>query len=91
MTKLTKTQIIDGQESIISAHVDCLIELIETVNEYAESVGVEGWRLEPCFSMTSGQCCFLEPPDGYSGTLREVEAEHAIMAFRGMIAQATTN
>ena len=91
MKKPTKEEmIIANQKSIISAQSDCLIELVQIANEYADLVGVEEFCLEPCFGQ-SGRCCWLEAPAGYTGSLADTEAERAIMAFRGMSAQATTN
>ena len=93
MTKKTKTatkpQLSTTElEKIISVQFDCGYLLISAINEHAESVGVEGFRLESSFNERTEHCCFLETPDAYHGPLYQLEGAQAVMALLGMIAQA---
>lgn len=64
---------------------DCLDLLLTAVNDYAKSVGVEGFSLGASYSRTEHAVCFLS--DDFERTL-DAENEQAVAMFLGMIAQA---
>jgi hypothetical protein len=74
-------------QAIISTHNNCNFLLVTALNDYAESVGVKGFRLESSYG-SQDYACYLETPEGYSGPLFDYQDSNAISAFLGMISQA---
>lgn len=74
-------------QAITSNYQDCTFLLVSALNDYAESVGVKGFRLESNYG-SQDFACYLETPEGYSGPLFDYQDRDAISAFLGMIQQA---
>ena len=67
----------------------CIDLLITAVNDYADLVGVESFTLSPSYShIKSDVLCHLEDHGRGASAILELENEHAIAVFLGMIAQA---
>jgi len=85
MKKPTKQQLIDSRQS-------CIFLLTSALSDWADSVGVKGFSLSPCFNGNTTTCCFIEAHEHLGAklptTLEYLENEQAIAVFLGIITAA---